>query len=102
MSIFDFIFGSRPYPAALKPEVDRMINDLIRIGEREDFLSERSGGSFTAHCRHVRAIEIGKRLNDIGGFELMEFVLKKVRKRLGANLSSHLSYAWTDIGKWVP
>jgi len=102
MSLFDFILGKRPFPAASKPEIDRMIHDLIRIGEREDFLSERSGGPFNAQCRNSRAIEIGKRLNEIGGFDLMEFVLKKVRKRLGAKISSHLSYAWTDIGKWVP
>ncbi len=102
MGFLDFLFGKSLVPADLKPEVNRMVEDLVRIGEREDFLSERSGGPFNAQSRHVRAREIGERLNQIGGFELMEQTLKKVKKRVGAQLASHLSYAWTDIGKWVP
>lgn len=102
MGFLDFLLGKNLVPAELKPEVNRMIEDLVRIGEREDFLSERSGGHFNAQFRHVRAREIGTRLDQIGGFELMEQVLKKVRKRLGSQLASHLSYSWTDIGKWVP
>ncbi len=102
MGFLDFLFRKNLVPTDLKPEVNRMIEDLVRIGEREDFLSERSGGNFNAQFRHVRAREIGTRLDQIGGFELMEQVLKKVRKRLGSQLASHLSYSWTDIGKWVP
>lgn len=101
MGFFD-LFSKRPYPASQKPEIDRMIENLVRIGQKEDFLSERSGGSFNAQCRHVGAREIGQRLADIGGIRLMEYVLKVVRKRLGMQLASHLSYAWTDIQKWVP
>ncbi len=101
MGIFDFL-GKRPYPSAIKPEVDRLIENLVRIGQKEDFLSERSGGSFNAQCRHVGAREIGARLADIGGFDLMEYVLKRVRKRLGPALAAHLSYAWTDVNHWVP
>jgi|SRR3990170_1482322 len=102
MGFLDFLFTKSLVPAEMKPEVNRMIEDLVRIGEQEDFLAERSGGSFNAQFRHVRAREIGQRLNQIGGFELMEQVLKKVRKRLGSQLASHLSYSWADIGKWVP
>jgi hypothetical protein len=96
------IFGRKPYPPAQKNEVERLIENLVRIGQKEDFLSERPGGSFNAQCRHAGAREIGVRLAAIGGFELMEFVLKRIRKRLGANLAAHLSYAWTDIENWVP
>lgn len=101
MGIFD-LFGKKPYPAANKKDIDRMIENLVSIGQKEDFLSERPGGSFNAQCRHIGAREIGQRLAEIGGFALMEFVLKRIRKRLGANLAAHLSYSWTDIGKWVP
>lgn len=101
MGILD-IFRKKPYPPAKKQEIERMIDQLIRIGQKEDFLSERSGGAFNAQCRHIGAREIGQRLADIGGFELMEFVLTRVRKRLGMNLAAHLSYAWTDIQHWVP
>jgi hypothetical protein len=96
------IFGKRLYPSRLKPEVERMIEDLVRIGKQEDFLSERSGGSFNSQYRHVRAREIGARLDEIGGVALMEYVQKRVRKKLGENMAAHLAYAWTDIGKWVP
>jgi hypothetical protein len=101
MGIFDFL-AKRPYPSTLKPEIDRMIENLVRIGHKEDFLSERSGGSFNAQCRHNGAREIGTRLAEIGGFELMEYILKRIRKRLGPALAAHLSYAWTDIKGWVP
>ncbi|MHB0923458.1 MAG: hypothetical protein ACYC6H_06935 [Bellilinea sp.] len=102
MGFLDFLFGKSLVPSELKPEVDRMVQDLIRIGQTEDFLSERPGGSFNAQSRHIRAREIGKRLNEIGGFELMEKIYKRVRKQLGAQVATHLSYAWAEIGKWVP
>lgn len=102
MTFLDSIFGKSLVPRALKPEVDRMVDELVRIGKAEDFLSERPGGSFNAQCRHVRAREIGKRLNEIGGFALMEMIYKRIRKQMGAQLASHLSYSWAEIGKWVP
>lgn len=101
MGIFDFL-SKRPYPASLQPEIQRMIENLVKIGQKEDFLAERSGGSFNAQCRHVGAREIGQRLAEIGGFPLMEYILKIVRKRLNPTLAAHLSYAWTDIHNWVP
>lgn len=102
MGFLDSLFGKSLVPRALKPEVDRMEEELVRIGKTEDFLSERPGGSFNAQCRHIRSRDIGKRLNEIGGFALMEMVNKRMRKRLGLQLASHLSYSWADIGKWVP
>ena len=102
MGFLDVLFGKPLVPAELKPEVNRMVEELARIGQNEDFLSERSGGSYNAQSRHIRARVIGERLNQIGGFALMEATVKKVRKRLGPQLASHLSYAWADIGKWVP
>lgn len=102
MGFLDFLFGKSLVPPELKPEVDRMAQDLIRIGQTEDFLSERPGGAFNAQSRNIRAREIGKRLNEIGGFELMEKIYKRVRKQLGVQLATHLSYAWAEIGKWIP
>ena len=73
----------------------------MRIGEREDFLSERPGGPFNVQCRHVRAIQIGKRLNQIGGAKLMEYTLWKVKKKLGKSIVAHLEFTWDEIGQWV-
>ena len=91
----------KPYPATRAQEVEHLIEDLYRIGKTEDFLSERPGGSFNRECRHIRAREIGTRLNEIGGLALMEYANRQVRRKLGKNLSWHLEAAWKDIGKWI-
>ena len=36
-----------------------------------------------------------------GGFDLMEYVYLRVKKKLGGPLASHLEYAWAEIGKWM-
>ena len=95
------LFGREPFPKENKNEVNKLIEELLRIGNQDDFLSERPGGSFNAQCRHVRARQIGQRLNDIGDFKLMEYAYKKIRKKLGETLGEHLEYAWSDIGKWL-
>jgi hypothetical protein len=91
----------KPYPSHAKAEVDRLLDELFRIGKTDDFLSERPGGVFTRECRHIRAREIGKRLDELGGLSLMEYVNRQVRRKLGKNLSWHLEAAWKDIGNWI-
>jgi hypothetical protein len=100
MSFFTDMF-IKPYPAHARDEVERMIEELLRIGKVDDFLSERSGGAFNRDCRHVRAREIGKRLDELGGVDLMLYANRRVRRKLGKNLSWHLEAAWKDIGKWI-
>lgn len=95
------LFGKKLYPIEAKQEVEKLIAELVQIGDRDDFLSERPGHPFNTRCRHMRARDIGKRLNKIGGFDLMEYVNKKVQKKLGATLASHLEYAWAEIGDWM-
>jgi hypothetical protein len=95
------LFGKKPYPAERRSEVDRLIDDLIQIGKTEDYLSEVPGGAFNNQCRHVHAREIGQRLHDIGGVALMQYAMDRVHHKLGANLSAHLEYAWTEIGEWL-
>ena len=92
---------SKPFPSENKAEVDKLIAELIQIGEQDDFLSERPGPPFNGHCRHMRARAIGKRLDEIGSFDLMEYVYLRVKKKLGAPLASHLEYAWAEIGQWM-
>ena len=91
----------RPYGSHQKQEIDTLLAELIMIGERDDYLSERPGPPFNSQCRHLRAREIGKRLDELGGFELMEFVYLRVKKKLGQRLASHLEYAWSEIGTWM-
>jgi len=70
------------------------------IGLKEDYLSEHPGSGFNAQCRHLRARQIGLRLHQIGGVELMLWAFKKVKKKAGKVPASHLEYAWTDVGGW--
>ena len=102
MSFLADLLGIVPCPSHARNEVERLIGELLRIGETEDYLSERPGGSFNVQCRHVRAIEIGRRLKDIGGEKLMEFTLRRVKKKLGKTIYAHLEYAWDDLGQWIP
>ena len=97
MDLFQNFFGQAPCPPDRKQEVDRLVDELIKIGKQDDFLSERPGGVFNSQCRHVRAREIGKRLSEIGKYPLMEYAIKRVKKRLGAPLSAHLEYAWDEL-----
>ncbi len=95
------LFGIIPCPAEKKDEASRLIDELLRIGKQDDFLSERPGAGFNSQCRHVHAIEIGKRLNEIGGSPLMVFTLHKIKKKLGKEIYAHLEFAWDEIGQWV-
>ncbi len=101
MGLIANLFGIIPCPAEKKDEASRLIDELLRIGKQDDFLSERPGAGFNSQCRHVRAIEIGKRLNEIGGSPLMVFTLHKIKKKLGKEIYAHLEFAWDEIGQWV-
>lgn len=102
MDFFRKLFGKPAYPRAIQAEVDRLVAELIQIGQREDFLSERPGAGFNIQCHNIRARQIGERLHQIGGLELMTQTDKHVRKKLGAQLGSHLEYCWDEIGGWMP
>lgn len=102
MDFLQNLFRAPPCPPDYRNEVQRLTDELVQIGQSDDFLSERPGGAFNAQSRHRRARAIGERLNEIGGMALMEYVHKRVRKKLGGTLAAHLAYAWSEIGKWVP
>jgi len=93
-------------PEGLSPashqEAERLIEDLIGIGKRDDYLSEHPGGQFDMHCHNTEARRIGQRLNELGGLDLMMAARERVRRKLGMTLMSHLDYAWLEIGDWQP
>jgi hypothetical protein len=94
------LFGPKLYSSKDKPEVMHLVDELIQIGIKEDYLSEHPGGGFNGQCRHLRSREIGKRLSEIGGMPLMGWAFEKVRKKAGKVPASHLEYAWQDVGEW--
>ena len=83
MNIFSSLFGKPLYPQANKPEVNRLVGELIRIGKNEDYLCEHPTSGYNTQFRHLRTREIGKRLDEIGGYDLMENAYKQVKKKLG-------------------
>lgn len=93
-------FFSKPFSGQYKDEVNRLMDELTQIGQKEDYLSERPGGPFDRECRHIRTREIGQRLFDIGGADTMEWVIKKLTKRIGKNLAAHLESCWFRIGNF--
>ena len=101
MSFLRKLLPKSLYPPEHNDEVNRLMDELIRIGKTDDYLSERPGGGFNIQCRHIRTREIGTRLHEIGGLDLMLNANKKVRKQLGANVSEHLHFAWAEIGDWI-
>jgi hypothetical protein len=102
MGFFDSIFGPKLYPDENKKEVESLVNELINIGIKEDYLSEFPGNGYNAQCRHVRTRLIGKRLDEIGGSRLMQWAYVKVNKKAGKVPASHLEYAWHEVGHFEP
>ena len=100
MDFFSGLISPMPCAAEHKAEVQKLLDELIKIGQTEDFLSERPGHGFNGQCRHVRTIMIGRRLDEIGQLALMTWVHQRVRRKLKAQLASHLEYAWDGVGSY--
>jgi hypothetical protein len=103
MSIWYKIFGHpviRQLPAPDKREVNRLLEELIKIGKMDDYLSLQPGGPFNVRCHHTGARKIGEQLNRIGGLELMHAARWHVKNKLKTTLAEHLDYCWQDIGEW--
>ena len=93
-------FFSKPFPGQYNDEIKCLMDELVQIGQKEDFLSERPGGLFDRECRHIRTREIGQRIFDIGGADSMEWVIRKITKRIGKDLAAHLESCWFRIGNF--
>ena len=103
MSIWEVIFGHpaiRQLPAQQKQEVNRLLDDLVKIGKLDDFLSTHPGGPFNVRCHHTGARKIGERLNQIGGLPLMEAARAHIKRKLKPVMAEHLDYCWQGIGEW--
>ena len=98
--IWNLVDGGPPCPAGDKAEVDRLLEELIRIGKDDDYLSLTIGQGFNMDKLHIRARAIGTRLFELGGLALMTWAHKKVMRRLKRQLAEHLEYAWDGVGDW--
>ena len=93
-------FFSKPFKRQYNDEMNRLLEELAQIGRKEDFLSERPGGQFDRDCRHIRTREIGTRIFEIGGADSMEWMIKKISKKIGKDLCAHLEACWFRIGNF--
>jgi hypothetical protein len=91
---------SKPYPSEKSPEVEKLLAELIQIGKRDDFLCERFTPGFNSQMRNVRARDVGKRLDEIGGMALMEYAHRYIRRKTSKTLAEHLEYCWDGVAKW--
>lgn len=81
-------------------EMENMLNELLDIGRGEGSLSLVAGGRFNERKRHVRAIEIGERLNEIGGMDAMRMGGMAVSRFLDSTKGRELEECWDGIGSW--
>lgn len=99
VSFLGRMFNSSPAPSpgGRGAEVNAFVEELNRIGLAEGFLAFRPGGRFNQQCRHIRAREIGMRLNLLGGSRLM----RAVYDRVDCPKARQLAAAWDEIGDWI-
>lgn len=99
VNYFKRIFNKPEAPARTAgSDVNGFVEELMAIGLNEGYLSFRPGGRFNEQCRHIRAREIGMRLNMMGGSGLM----RRVYDRVDCPKRRQLSAAWDEIGDWAP
>jgi hypothetical protein len=94
------LFLQVPCHQSKRPEAQQLLAELIEIGRKDDFLSERPGNGFNVQCRNMRSIQVGQRLHNLGGLALMEWARFKVRRKLKEQIAGHLDYAWDGVGDW--
>jgi hypothetical protein len=83
-----------------------LVTELIRIGERDGYLSLKSGGLFNEKMRLIGAREIGLILHQRGAMDRMRAALVRLEVARGsasqtdAGRSGDLETAWYGFGDW--
>ncbi len=82
--------------------MDQLIRELADIGRRTSFVGTPDGTVYDDHHCHIRAREIGAKLNEQGGMELMlaahEFVARELS---GTPRARELEACWGGVGSWM-
>jgi HEAT repeat protein len=92
--------GARIRREKQQEEIYRLTEELISIGIQIGYLSMEDDNAFDERHRNIRARQIGMRLNEMGGIELMREVGLVVGEVLGKG--RELEVAWGYIGNWLP
>jgi|GEM_PF-211944 len=94
------LFLQVPCAPPKRQDAQNLLAELIKVGQKDDFLSERPGAGFNSQCRNLRAIQVGLQLHNLGGLALMEWARFKIKRKLKAQMVGHLDYAWDGVGDW--
>jgi hypothetical protein len=86
---------------SLGSEADLLTTELIQIGKGCPFVSSNKSVEFNTNGQHVRAREIGQRLSELGGKNLMLAVHYRVRLATSGERARELECAWDYIGGWL-
>lgn len=87
-------------PISIGPNLDKLVAELVKIGEGPGFLQNTLPSPFTEYERfHPRCRAIGILLNDVGKFPLMQ-VVGAVHRYHSPMRARELEVAWQRIGKW--
>ena len=63
---------------------------------------EQNHNHFNQTYKHIQAREIGTKIYELGGQELMQKACYAVAARLGGGIGRELEAAWAHIGGWLP
>lgn len=77
--------------------VDKLVTELISIGRGAGYKSTARpgpGGAFDEHGNNVRAAQIGRMLNKLGGIHLVDEALSRVSGELGYRQATDLESIW--------
>lgn len=85
----------------LDNESESLLSELISIGEADKFLCEDVEEGFDSYRRNLRVREIGERLNEIGGFNLMQSICMRISMQIGHCKAREIEMAWDGIGRWL-
>ena len=89
-----------------RPELSKLILELIEIGKNEGFYNTKPVGSDWTRYKHKRAREIGviisKLENKFGyeNLELMKHAHAAICQEFDTAVGSELSGAWDAVGRW--
>ena len=89
-------------PNQLRRLTYRLACELLEIGISEGFTNQelRPGVGFTPRGKHMRTLQIGLILNEIGGLYLMVATAIFIRDQLDFQRMKSLGACWSGIGKW--
>ena len=83
-------------------ELGKLVRELIGIGRATSYVGTPDGTFYDEHHCHIRAREIGARLDQLGGMELMRAAHEQVARELaGTARARELEACWGGVGRWM-